>query len=89
MQSVDGDLSKFKKARDWRRDDASALFGSEASWLWFKRNHSRELIESGALIVRAGRSGDLVNVDRIGAEVQRILQNESLKRIDGLNAIPA
>ncbi|MCX7662201.1 MAG: hypothetical protein N2Z61_00400 [Tepidimonas fonticaldi] len=82
MSTVNVDLRKFKKAREWRREDAAALFGTDGSWEWFKRTHRRELVESGALIVRTGRSGDLVHTDRIGPVVQRILVTESIKRLE-------
>lgn len=82
MQEVNVDLSRYKKARIWRQENAAALFNTDGSWDWFKRTHRRELIESGALIVRTGRAGDLICVDQIGAVVQKILQVESLKRIN-------
>jgi hypothetical protein len=82
MQVVDADLRKFKKVKEWRREEASSLFSTDGSWEWFKRNHRHKLIESGALIVRAGRSGDLVHTDRVGPVIQRILQEESLSKIN-------
>lgn len=88
MQVVDADLRKLKKVREWRREEAAALFGTHGSWEWFKRTHRRALIESGALIVRPGRSGDLVHTDRIGPIIQQILQEESLSRIN-TNAVAA
>ena len=78
---TDTDLSKLKKAEQWRRDHAPSLFGSSGSWAWFKRMHRDELIQSGALIVRSGRAGDLVHIDRIGPVVQRILQAESQMKV--------
>ena len=77
MKHVVADLSRLKKAQDWRREDASTLFGTEASGSWFRRKHRAELIKNGALISRSGRAGDLVNVDRIGHVVSRILEEES------------
>lgn len=82
MQVVDADLRKFKKVKEWRREHAASLFCTDGSWEWFKRTHRRELIESGALIVRTGRAGDLVHTDRVGPVIQRILQEESLSRSD-------
>lgn len=82
MEVVSADLSKFKKAKQWRREDAAVLFSTDGAWEWFKRTHRSELIASGSLIVRAGRAGDLVHTDRIGAVVQRILQTESLSKLN-------
>lgn len=82
MNVVNADLRKFKKAKVWRKEDAPEIFPTDGSWEWFKRTHRPELIQSGALVVRTGRSGDLVHTDRIGPVVQRILVTESLKRIE-------
>lgn len=82
MQVINADLRKYKRVKDWRREDAPELFSTDGSLDWFTRTHRNELIESGALIVRAGRAGNLVHVDRIGPVVQRILEAESRKRIE-------
>lgn len=82
MKTPNTDLTMFKKARHWRSEQASTLFGTDGSWEWFKRTHRRKLIESGALILRSGRSGDLVRVDLIGPVVQEIIEAESRKRLD-------
>jgi len=81
MQVVDADLRKFKKVKEWRRERAASLFCTDASWEWFKRKNHTELVESGALIVRRGRAGDLVDSDAIGRVVQTILVRESLARL--------
>lgn len=78
MESAGSDLKKFKKVAEWRREQASGLFGTTGSWEWFKRKNHTELVESGALIVRRGRAGDLVDVEAIGRVVQTILMRESL-----------
>lgn len=77
MQGIDTDLSKYQRARAWWQENANGV----ANWEWFKRQHRAELVESGALIIRAGRAGDLVHTDRIVPAVQRILEAESRKRI--------
>lgn len=82
MQEVDADLRRYKKAKDWRREDAPELFSTDGSFDWFARIHRHELVESGALIVRAGRAGNVVHVDRIGPVIQRILEAESRKTIE-------
>lgn len=82
MQPLDLNLRKLKKAQEWRREDAVSVFPTAASWDWFRRQHRRALILSGALITRAGRGGDFVNLDQIGAAVHKILQEESLKRLE-------
>ncbi len=76
------EISKLKGARDWVEHDARHVFPTYSSWKWFKHLHRRELVDSGAVMVRHGRLGDLINTDRIGPVIQLILQEESLKRID-------
>lgn len=81
MQVVDADLRKFKKVKEWLREEAASLFGTDGSWEWFKRTHRTELLEGGVLIIRLGRAGDLVDADAIGRVVQTILMRESLARL--------
>lgn len=78
MQAIDADLSKYQRAKTWWQENANGI----ANWEWFKRQHRAELVQSGALIIRAGRAGDLVHTDRIVPAVQRILEAESRKRIE-------
>lgn len=78
MQDIDADLSKYQPAKTWWQMNAKGI----ANWEWFKRQHRVELVQSGALIIRAGRAGDLVHTDRIVPAVQRILEAESRKRIE-------
>lgn len=80
MQGVDTDFSKYQRAKGWWQEHAAGL----ANWEWFKRQHRAELVSSGALLIRAGRAGDLIHTDRIVPAVQRILESESRKRIEGL-----
>jgi len=82
MEAINSDLSRFKRAQEWRLDQASSFFKTDGAWEFFKRRHRRELMESGALIVRLGRSGDLVDSEAIGGVVQTILLRESLARLD-------
>jgi len=86
MEFVNSDLTRFKRAKDWRCEQAAALFRTDASWEFFKRTHRTELLESGALIVRLGRAGDLVDADAIGRVVQAILMRESLARLTAKGA---
>jgi len=86
MSTLNADLSKLQKAKKWRLERAHCLFTSDASWEWFKRQHRHELIKSGALIVRSGRAGDLIHVDRIDPVVQQILEAESLRKIESIQA---
>lgn len=37
MSIVEADLRQLKKAKDWRREDAADIFGTDGSWQWFKR----------------------------------------------------
>jgi hypothetical protein len=82
MSIVEADLRQLKKAKDWRREDAADIFGTDGSWQWFKRIHYRELVESGAVIVRSGRPGDLIDLSRIGPVVREILHKKSLTHLN-------
>lgn len=89
MDTDEVDLSRLKKARDWRREHAAEVFGSDSAWEWFTRLHRRELVECGALIQRTGRGGSLVHIDRIGPVVQKILREESIRRLNVASAAVA
>ncbi len=82
MNIVESDFHQLKRAKDWRRDDAADIFGTDGSWNWFKRLHYRELVESGALVVRIGRAGDLIDLGRIGPVVREILHKRSLTQLN-------
>lgn len=67
------DLTDFKRAAVWRRENGHTVFPTDSAWAWFKRHHRARLVAAGALIVRRGRAGDLVHVNLIGVEVTNIL----------------
>lgn len=76
------DLRRVMPAKEWREQFAATVFRTKPAWDWFKRDHRRELVEAGALFLGVGRSQDMVHIDRIAAEVQRIRKAESIKRIN-------
>ncbi len=78
MGIVEADISQLKKAKDWRREYAAHIFETDSIYEWFVRQHHRELVESGALIVRIGRSGNLVVTDKMNAIVPALLHKKSL-----------
>lgn len=78
------DLTDFKRAAAWRRENASTVFATYGSWTWFKRLYRARLVAAGALIVRRGRAGDLVHVGRIGAVVAEILAEQSAALVEGV-----
>lgn len=75
------DLSKWCDAEQWRRNFASSVFPTAASWKWFSRTNRRELVHRGVLVIGGGRASDSVNVDRIGDVVQEIRLARSLARL--------
>lgn len=77
MTGIDANLAKYQPAKTWWQENATGI----GNWEWFKRQHLKELVESGALIIRRGRAGDLVHTDRIVPAVQKILEAESRKRV--------
>ena len=59
---------------------AGAFFPTRCSADWFIKNNRRELIEAGALIPRAGRSGSLIKSDKFGPVVIHILRRRALEK---------
>ena len=82
MGSTEADIRHLKKAKDWRREDAAHIFGTDGSFEWFARMHTRELVKSGALILRKGRSGNLVNPGIMNMLAPELLRMDSLARIN-------
>jgi hypothetical protein len=72
----DAGLAGLRRASRWREESASNVFSTLSAWEWFKRQHFRELIESGQLIPNRGRRGDLV-APGIDAVVEEILRREA------------
>lgn len=76
MSSKNYRAAQYRKFRDWVSEHGGDLFPTAGSFEWFVRQHRRELIESGELIVRRGPGGTLVgpNFSRLAVE---IMQRES------------
>lgn len=82
MGIAEWDFSQLKKAKDWRREDAAHIFATDGSWDWFERMHRQELVKSGALILRIGRSGNLANPSIMNVIVPELLHKDSLAKIE-------
>jgi hypothetical protein len=71
-------LSGFATIGDWLdHGHAGPFFPTRSSVEWFIRQHRRELVKAGALIPREGRSGSLVNVERMPKVVLSIFKRKA------------
>lgn len=77
------DLSGFTSVDVWLQKHAGPFFETRSALDWFIKRHRRELIESGALITRAGRSGSLVSIEEFPRSVITILKRRALERPAG------
>jgi hypothetical protein len=71
------DLSAFTSVGDWLDRYAGPFFNTRSSVDWFIKNNRDELIECGALIPRAGRSGSLVSKEEFPKAVITILRRRA------------
>jgi len=71
------DLAGYETVSDWL-PHAAPFFQTKSAFDWFVRRHRRELVESGALIPREGRSGSLVLPDRMAKVVVAIHKRRAL-----------
>jgi len=67
-------LASYTTAGDWLDRDAGPFFETRSALDWFIKRHRAELIELGALITRAGRSGSLVHTEKFPRAVVAILK---------------
>lgn len=62
------------------QEDVAGVFATAAAWNWFRKEHLPELVERGALLLGAGRRGDMVTC-QTAAVVKEILLRESIERL--------
>ena len=74
------DLKSLVFVEQWRKNEAAHLFATKSSFEWFYRQHRSRLIESGAILPRPGRAGNLGNRDVISTEIVSILAEQVQKR---------
>jgi hypothetical protein len=74
-------LAGYMSVGDWLDRNAGAFFETRSSLDWFIKRHRRELVESGALIPREGRSGSLVDTEEFPKAVVRILRRRALGKV--------
>jgi hypothetical protein len=75
-------LAAWRKATNWRRENATDIFPTQSSFDWFLRHHGTELISAGELIPGVGRRGHLVGPN-IDSAVINILRREAGQRSGG------
>ena len=57
------------------------VFTTGGSVLWFTRKHKKRLVDKGALILRKGPGGHLVNAPRFESEALQIMREESTANV--------
>ena len=73
-------LQNYTSVGVWLYRDAGPFFGSRSALVWFIKRNRAELIELGALIPRAGRSGSLVSTEKFPKAVVDILKRQAQER---------
>ena len=74
------ELAGFTSVGEWLDRHAGPFFETRSSLDWFIKRNRRELIEVGALIPREGRSGSLVEPEKLGHAVIDILRRRALEK---------
>lgn len=74
------DLKQFTTVGDWQDRFAGPFFETRSSLDWFLKRHRNELVELGALLPRAGRSGSLISTELFPKAVIKILRREAKAR---------
>jgi hypothetical protein len=74
------DLSGYTSVGDWQDRYAGPFFETRSSLDWFIKRNRRELVETGALIPREGRSGSLVSIEKFPKAVITILKRRALDK---------
>jgi hypothetical protein len=75
------ELAGYASAGDWLDRHAGPFFETRSSLDWFIKRNRRELVESGALIPREGRSGSLLSLNEFPKAVIRILRRKALEKV--------
>jgi hypothetical protein len=70
-------LAGYASVGDWLDRHAGPFFETRSALDWFIKRHRAELVERGALIPRAGRSGSLVSTEEFPKAVIAILKREA------------
>jgi len=79
-QDRGADLAGYTRVGDWLDRYAGPFFETRSSLDWFIKRNRRELVETGALIPREGRSGSLVSTERFPKAVVEILRRRALDK---------
>jgi len=80
MKTKDYVTTDFCRYQSWVAEQGGDIFPTKGALEWFVRQHRKELIESGELIIRRGAGGTLVGPG-FGRLAVQILQRET-KQID-------
>lgn len=75
------ELTGYTSVGDWLDRHAGPFFETRSSLDWFIKRNRRELVETGALIPREGRSGSLVSIHEFPKAVISILRRRALSKV--------
>jgi len=79
-------LADYVTLADWLDNDAGPFFVTRSGVEWFIKRNRPELIASGALITRAGRSGSLVHRTKFPSSVIAIHRRMAEARARAVSA---
>lgn len=74
------ELFDYVPVPQWRKRHGGPFFPSDTSVIWFIKMHRKELVASGVLITRGGRSPSLVHFERFSKVAMKILRREARAR---------
>ena len=77
MAKQQSELGQYTTAGNWLDLNVQPFFETRSSLDWFLKRHREELVELGALIPRAGRSGSLISTELFPKAVVTILKREA------------
>ena len=70
-------LSDYQPHLAWLEKNRGGFFNSPGSLQWFLRQHRKELVQQGALVIRLGPGGHWLHGQRFGDVALQILRRES------------
>jgi hypothetical protein len=81
MDNTQQQPARYASVSDWLKRHAKPFFTSRGSIDWFIKTHRAELVKGGALIVREGRHGSIVEIDKFSQAVIDIFSRRSVEKV--------
>ncbi len=71
---------QFVRLPDWHAREGGGLFATFGSLQWFVRQYRKQLVDEGALIIRAGPGGTFCGPN-FGPVAVKLLRNDSAANV--------